>query len=158
MNIVKLQDIKLTHRNPLRSYTLTMRKQKEKLRKQFYSPLQLKKIKYLGINLPLLCPSLHENFPCLVSLVFLKRSLVFPILLFSSISLHCSLRKAFFFNLPLLFFGTLNSDGYILTFSPLPLASFLFSAICEASSDSHFAFLHFFFLGMVLITVSRTML
>ena len=38
-NIVKLQDIKLTHRNPLHSYTLTMRKQKEKLRKQFHSPL-----------------------------------------------------------------------------------------------------------------------
>ena len=28
---------KLTHRNPLHSYTLTMRKQKEKLRKQFHS-------------------------------------------------------------------------------------------------------------------------
>ena len=38
-----------------------------------------------------------------------------------------------------------------LSFSPLPFASFLFSAICKASSDSHFAFLHFFFLGMVLI-------
>ena len=34
------------------------------------------------------------NVP-MVSLIFLKRSLVFPILLFSSISLHCSLRKAF---------------------------------------------------------------
>ena len=32
----------------------------------------------------------------LVSLIFLKRSLVFPILLFSSISLDQSLRKAFF--------------------------------------------------------------
>ena len=30
----------------------------------------------------------------LVSLIFLKRSLVFPILFFSSVSLHCSLRKA----------------------------------------------------------------
>ena len=39
MNITKLQDIKLTQRNPLHSYTLTMRKQKEKLRKQFHSPL-----------------------------------------------------------------------------------------------------------------------
>ena len=39
---IKLQDIKLTHRNPLHSYTLTMRKQKEKLRKQFHSPLQWK--------------------------------------------------------------------------------------------------------------------
>ena len=28
MNIAKLQDIKLTHRNPLHSYTLTMRKQR----------------------------------------------------------------------------------------------------------------------------------
>ena len=42
MNIVKLQDIKLTHRNPLHSSTLTTRKQKEKLRKQFHSPLQRK--------------------------------------------------------------------------------------------------------------------
>ena len=42
MNIVKLQDIKLTHRNPLHSYTLTMKEQKEKLRKQFHSPLQRK--------------------------------------------------------------------------------------------------------------------
>ena len=38
----KLQDVKLTHRNPLHSCTLTMRKQKEKLRKQFHSPLQRK--------------------------------------------------------------------------------------------------------------------
>ena len=36
------QDIKLIHRNPFHSYTLTMRKQKEKLRKQFHSPLQWK--------------------------------------------------------------------------------------------------------------------
>ena len=33
---------KLTHRNPLHSYRLVMRKQKEKLRKQFNSPLQQK--------------------------------------------------------------------------------------------------------------------
>ena len=52
MNIVNLQDIKLTHRNPLHSYTLTMRKQKEKLKKQFHSPWQRKEKKYLGINLP----------------------------------------------------------------------------------------------------------
>ena len=43
---------------------------------------------------PLLSPSLHEMFPwCLF--IFLKRSLLFTILLFSSISLHWSLRKAF---------------------------------------------------------------
>ena len=38
----------------------------------------------------------------LVSLIFLKRSLVFPILLFSSISLHWSLRKTFLFLLAIL--------------------------------------------------------
>ena len=47
-------------------------------------------------------------------LIFLKRSLVIPILLFSSISLHWSLRKAF---LSLLFFfGTLHSNGFIFPF------------------------------------------
>ena len=39
-------------------------------------------------------PIFAWNVP-LVSLIFLKRSLAFPILLFSSISLHWSLRKAF---------------------------------------------------------------
>jgi len=43
-----------------------------------------------------------------------------------------------------------------LSFSPLPFASLLFTAICKATSDNHFAFLHFFFLGMVLITASCT--
>ena len=32
-----------------------------------------------------------------------------------------------------------------LSFSPLPFASLLFTAICKASSDSKFAFLHLFF-------------
>ena len=32
-----------------------------------------------------------------------------------------------------------------LSFFPLPLASLLSLAICKASSDNHFAFLHFFF-------------
>ena len=44
-----------------------------------------------------------------------------------------------------------------LSSSPLPLASLLFSAIHKASSDNHFAFLHFFFLVMVLITALCTM-
>ena len=35
----KVAGYKITHRNPLHSYTLTMKKQKEKLRKQFHSPL-----------------------------------------------------------------------------------------------------------------------
>ena len=40
------------------------------------------------------CAHLCMKLP-LVSVIFLKRCLVFHILLFSSISLHCSLRKAF---------------------------------------------------------------
>ena len=51
MDIVKLQDIKPTDRNPLHSYTLTMRKQEEKLRKYFsHHDNEMNKI--IGINLP----------------------------------------------------------------------------------------------------------
>ena len=35
----KVAGYKIDTRNPLHSYTLTMRKQKEKLRKQFHSPM-----------------------------------------------------------------------------------------------------------------------
>jgi len=38
----------------------------------------------------------------------------------------------------------------------LPVMSLLFSAICKASSDNHFVFLHFCFLGMVLTDISPT--
>ena len=44
-----------------------------------------------------------------------------------------------------------------LSFSPLPLASLLFSDTCKAYSENHFVFLHFF-LRMVLINASYTML
>ena len=44
-----------------------------------------------------------------------------------------------------------------LSFSSLLFTSLLFTAICKASPDSYFAFLHFFSLGMVLIPVSCTM-
>ena len=45
----KLQDITLTNRNPLHSYTLTMRKQTEKLKKKitFTIAKKKKRIKYL---------------------------------------------------------------------------------------------------------------
>ena len=66
MNIVKLQDIKLTHRNALHSYTLTMWKQKNKLRKQFHSPLQWKES--LGIYLPKETKDLYiENYKTLMN-------------------------------------------------------------------------------------------
>ena len=72
--------------------------------------------------LSFITPILSWNVP-LVSLIFLKRSLVFPILLFSSISLCWSPRKAF----SLLFFGTLCSNGYIFPF--LLCLSLLFSQL-----------------------------
>jgi len=98
--------------------------------------------------LSFIMPIFAWNVP-LVSLIFLKRSLVSPILLFSS------------------FFALITEEGFLispcyslelciemvyLSFAPLPYPSFLFSAM--ASSSNHFAFLHFFSLGMVLITTS----
>ena len=44
-----------------------------------------------------------------------------------------------------------------LSFSPLLFTARFFTAICKASSGSHFAFLHLFSMGMVLIPVSCTM-
>ena len=89
-------------------------------------------------------PGVHSNW-----------SLVFPILLSSSVSLHWLLRKAF-----LSLLGILWNSAFrclYLSFSPLLFASLLFTAICKASPDSHFAFFHFFSMGMVLIPVSCTM-
>ena len=91
----------------------------------------------------------------LVSLIFLKRYLGFSILLFSSICLHWSLKKAYLSLLAILWNSALK--WVYLAFSPLPLAFLLFSDICIASSDNHFAFLQFFFFSMDLITASHTM-
>jgi len=70
------------------------------------------------------------------------------------------------------FFALITEEGFLispcyslnslfkwvyLSFSPLLLTSCLLSAICKASSYKHFAFLHFFLLGMVLITAFCTM-
>ena len=61
MTIVKLQDIKSTHRNPLHSYTLTMRKQKDKETIPF--TIAKKRIKYLGIYLPKELGLVHWDDP-----------------------------------------------------------------------------------------------
>ena len=49
-DFAKLQDAKLKHRNPLPSYTLTTKNQKEKKEKNAFTTAT-KIIKYLGINL-----------------------------------------------------------------------------------------------------------
>ena len=81
----------------------------------------------------------------------------------------CSLSHSIIF---LYFFALITEDGFLISLcyslelciqmgisflSPLPFDSLLFTVICKASLDNHFAFLHFFFLGMVLIPASCTM-
>ena len=73
-------------------------------------------------------PIFAWNVP-LASLIFLKRSVVFPILLFSSLSLHWSLRKAFLSLLVILWNSAFK--WVYLSFSPLLFASLLFTAICK---------------------------
>ena len=52
MNIVKLRDIKSTHRNPLHSYTQTMKKTEREIKETIPFTIATKRIKYLGIYLP----------------------------------------------------------------------------------------------------------
>ena len=73
------------------------------------------------------------NVP-LVALIFLKRSLVFLVLLFSSVFWHWSLRKAFLYLLAILWNSAFK--WVYISFSPLFFASLLFTAICKASPDS----------------------
>src|SRR5574339_114067 len=71
----------------------------------------------------------------------------------------------------LYFFALITEEGFLVSpcyslelyiqmgyfsFSPLLFRFLIFIAICKASPDSHFAFLHFFSMGMVLIPVSCT--
>ena len=82
------------------------------------SSASVKSIPFLSFIVPIFA----WNVP-LVSLIFLKKSLVFPILLFSSISLHWSLRKAF-----LSFRALLWNSAFrwvYLSFPPFPCPSLL---------------------------------
>ena len=87
-----------------------------------------------------------------VSLNFMKRSLVFPILLFSSMFLHWSLRKDSLSLLAILWNSAFSWE--YLSLSTFPFAYLLFSVICKASSDNYFTFLYFFIFGMVLVSYS----
>ena len=90
-------------------------------------------------------PIFAWNVP-VVSLIFLKRFLAFPILCFSSIFLHWSVKKSFLSLLAILWNSAFKWE--YLSFSPLFFASLLFTAIFKASSDSYFVgFFNFFFLG-----------
>ena len=85
-------------------------------------------------------PIFAWNVP-LVCLIFLKRSLVFPILLFSSISLHCSLRKAFLSLLAILWNSVFR--WVYLSFSPLPF-TFLFQLFVRPPQITIFLFAFLF--------------
>jgi len=52
LNLVKLQDIKLIHRNPLYSYTLTIKNSERNIKETFLFTVATERIKFLGINLP----------------------------------------------------------------------------------------------------------
>ena len=76
--------------------------------------LMLIKLRMLQSHpLSFIVPIFAWNVP-LVILISFKRSLAFPMLLFSSISLHCFLRRLPYFSLP--FFGALHSVGCIFPF------------------------------------------
>jgi len=120
------------------------------------------------------CPLFLISFASVRSIPFL--SFIVPIfawnvplvslIFFKEISSFChSLVFLYFFAL-ITEGGFLISSCYSLeltfrwvyfSFSPLLFAFLLFTAICKPSSDSHFAFLHFFFLGMVLFPLFCTM-
>ena len=100
-------------------------------------------------------PIFAWNLP-LVSLIFSKNLQSFPIYCFPVFLWTVHLGRLS--SLSLLFFGTLHLGGHIFPFLLRLLHLFFFSAIRKSSSDSHFAFLHFFFLGFLLITASCTML
>ena len=103
--------------------------------------------------LSFIAPFLAWSVP-LISPVLLK-SLVFPILLFSSTSLHCSFQA--FLSLLAILWNSLFSWVY-LSLSAF-LFAFLFSlAMCKAYSDNHFALLHLFFFGDSFVTDSWIML
>ena len=99
----------------------------------------------------------YHAHPCLCSLGisnFLKRSLVFPILLFSCFLL-CSLKKAFLSPLAILWNSAFSS--VYLSLSLLPFTPLLSSTIVKPPHDNHFNFLHVFFFEMVSVTASYTM-
>ena len=115
----------------------------------FISSVSVRSLPFLSLIVPIIAWNV-----CQVSPVFLKISLVFPFLLFSSIYLHCSLKKAFLSLLAVLW-NSAFSCAHLFLF-PLPFASLLFSDICKAFTGNRFAFLHFFFFWMVLVTAFCT--
>ena len=90
----------------------------------------------------------------MVTPIFLKRYLVFPFLLFSSISLHL-LKKAFLSLLALLWNSATHSVGYIF---PFLLCLFFFPQIFGRTPQTTTLLTAFLFLVEVLVTTSYRVL
>ena len=101
--------------------------------------------------LSFIMPIFAWNVP-LASPVFFTGSVVFPVLLFSSISLHCSLKKVFSFLLAILWNSAFS--WVYLSFSSLPFTSLLLSAPCKTSPLCvcvYFSVFHvFYFMDFIL--------
>ena len=69
---------------------------------------------------------------------FHKEIFSLPILLFSSLSLHCSLKKSFLSFLAIYWNSAFR--WICLSFSSLSFTSLLFITICKSFSDNHFIF------------------
>ena len=104
------------------------------------SSASVRSLLFLSFTVPLFV----RNVP-LLSLIFLERSLVLPVVLFSSISLHYLLKMTFLSLLAILWNSTFSWVYFY--FSLLPFASLLFWDICKVSSDNHITFFNFFSLG-----------
>ena len=99
-------------------------------------------------------PIVAWNVP-LVSLIFLKRSLVFPNLMFSLfLCIDHWGRLSYLF---LLFSGTLRSDAYIFPFLLCFSLLFFSQLFVRPPQTAILLFLHFFSMGIVLTPVSCTM-
>ena len=99
-------------------------------------------------------PIFAWNVP-LVSLIFLKSSLDSPILFFSLYFFALITEESFLIS-PCYSLELCIQMGISFLFL-LPYTFLLFTAVCKASSDDHFAFLHFFSSPIILIPVSCTM-
>ena len=98
-------------------------------------------------SLSFIVPIFGWNVP-LIFPIFLKRSLVFTLLLFPSTYMSHLLKKAFLSLLAILWNSALS--WVYLSLLPSFFVYFLYSVIFKASSNNHFAFLLLFFNGMAL--------
>ena len=125
------------------------------------SSASVRSIPFLSFIVPIFAWDSH-----LVSLIFLKRSLVFPILSFYSLHWLKKIeeKKKNWKN----FFAMITEEGFLISpcyclglcvqtgISFLFCFAFCFSSFLsylKASSDNHFVFMHFLLLGMVFVTI-----